>query len=83
MARRAIIARLKETAMDLNGAQRSNIPLRALAAAGALVFLLAACGEKSPPPPKPWPKRQLLPLGGIGAGKYPDPADYQRRLEGC
>jgi hypothetical protein len=55
MRRRAIIARLKETAMDINGAQCSSISLRALAAAGALVFLLAACGEKSPPPPKPQP----------------------------
>jgi len=53
MGRRAIIARVMETAMDINSAQRVGISLRALAAAGALVVLLSACGEKSPPPPQP------------------------------
>jgi len=38
--------------MDINGAQRRNWPLHLLAA-GALVVVLAACGEKSTPPPTP------------------------------
>jgi len=42
--------------MEINSAQCRRRPLRALAAAGALAFLLAACGHDSPPPPpKPQP----------------------------
>jgi hypothetical protein len=57
MARRAIIARAKETTMEINSAQCGRRPLRVLAAAGALACLLAACGHESPTP-KPQPITQ-------------------------
>lgn len=44
--------------MEINSAQCGRRPLRMLAAAGALAFLLAACGHESPPPSKPQPITQ-------------------------
>jgi len=77
--------------MAINSAQCDSTTLRALATAGAIAFLLAGCGEESPPPPKPQaaapapaapqpaPQVQPAPAPTLAAAPAPGPAQMERK----
>jgi len=78
--------------MAINSAQCDSTTLRALATAGAIAFLLAGCGEESPPPPKPQaaapataPQAQPAPAPALAAApalapEQPDKPDRDKTL---
>jgi pyruvate dehydrogenase E2 component (dihydrolipoyllysine-residue acetyltransferase) len=72
--------------MNIASAQRSSIPLRSLAAAGAVALVLAGCGGESPPPPKPQPaapapQAQTQPAPAPAASPVPAPAPAPEQAE--
>ncbi len=72
--------------MEPDSAQRRRNLLRMLAAAGALAFLLASCGEESPPPPPepqaaaPAPTSQAQPAPAPIAAAAPAPAPVVEKV---
>ena len=68
--------------MAINSAQCDSTTLRALATAGAIAFLLAGCGEESPPPPKPQAAAPAAPQPQQAqAAAAPAPASEPAQME--